>query len=66
MWDEFYKDIDGEEFDTWEDYENWVSGWVEDSINECSRLGRYSLGLSKEQAEDELNIKINEKGEEND
>lgn len=61
MWDEFYKDIDGQEFDTREDYENWVRGWVEDTINECGRVERFALRLTDEQADEELNVKIGEK-----
>lgn len=60
MWDEFYKDIDGQEFNTREDYENWVRGWVEDSINECGRVERFALRLTGEQADEELNVKIGE------
>lgn len=60
MWDEFYKDIDGQEFDTREDYENWVRGWVEDTINECGRIERFALRLTDEQADEELNAKIGE------
>ena len=63
MWDEFYKDIDGQEFDTREDYENWVRGWVEDTINECGRVERFALRLTDEQADEELNVKIGEKNE---
>lgn len=61
MWDEFYKEIDGQEFDTREDYENWVRGWVEDTINECGRVERFALRLTDEQADEELNVKIGEK-----
>lgn len=61
MWDEFYKDIDGQKFDTREDYENWVRGWVEDTINECGRVERFALRLTDEQADEELNVKIGEK-----
>lgn len=60
MWDEFYKDIDGQKFDTREDYENWVRGWVEDAINECGRVERFALRLTDEQADEELNAKIGE------
>lgn len=60
MWDEFYKDIDGQEFSTREDYEDWVRGWVEDTINECGRIERWALGLADETATDELSIKIGE------
>ena len=60
MWYEFYKDIDGQEFDTREDYENWVRGWVEDSISECGRIERWALKLGDGDATDELNIKIGE------
>ena len=60
MWDEFYKDIDGQKFDTREDYENWVRGWVEDTINECGRVERFALRLTDEQADEELNAKIGE------
>lgn len=60
MWDEFYKDIDGQEFDTREDYENWVRGWVEDTINECGRIERWALKLGDGDATDELSIKIGE------
>ena len=58
MWDEFYKEIDGQKFDTREDYENWVRGWVEDSINECGRIERYYLGV--ENPMDGLDIQIGE------
>lgn len=58
MWDEFYKDIDGQEFDTREDYEMWVRGWVEDSINECGRIERYYLSV--DDPTDGLDIKIGE------
>lgn len=60
MWDEFYEDIDGQEFATREDYENWVRGWVEDSISECGRIERWALRLADETATDELSIKIGE------
>lgn len=60
MWDEFYKDIDGQEFDTREDYENWVRGWVEGTINECGRVERFALRLTDEEADEELNVKIGE------
>lgn len=60
MWDEFYNDIDGQKFDTREDYENWVRGWVEDTINECGRIERFALRLTDEQADEELNVKIGE------
>lgn len=60
MWDEFYNDIDGQKFDTREDYENWVRGWVEDTINECGRIERFALRLTGEQADEELNVKIGE------
>lgn len=60
MWDEFYKDIGGQEFDTREEYENWVRGWVEDTINECGRIERWALKLEDGDATDELSIKIGE------
>lgn len=61
MWDEFYKDIDGQEFATREDYENWVRGWVEDTISECGRVERFALRLTDGQANEELNVKIGER-----
>lgn len=62
MWQAFKDDIENTEgFESREDYEMWVRGWVEDSINECGRIERYYLGV--ENPTEELDIKIGEKGE---
>ena len=58
MWDEFYKDIDGEKFATREEYEMWVRGWVEDTIDQAGRIERWALAKSSKDAEEELSIKI--------
>ena len=64
MWQAFKDDIelrseDGG-FKNREEYENWVRGWVEDSISECGRIERWALKLGDGDATDELNIKIGE------
>lgn len=62
MWQAFKDDIElHEEFKSREDYENWVRGWVEDSISECGRIERYYLGV--EDPTDGLEIKIGEGNE---
>ena len=58
MWDEFYEDIDGEEFANRDEYEMWVSAWVEDTINEAGRIERFALGIENDKAKDELNVEI--------
>ena len=62
MWQAFKDDIelrseDGG-FKNREEYEMWVRGWVEDSINECGRIERYYLGV--EDPTDGLDIEIGE------
>lgn len=62
MWQAFKDDIENcEPFKSREDYENWVRGWVEDSINECGRIERYYLGV--EDPTDGLDIVIEDKNE---
>lgn len=57
MWQAFKDDIElTEEFESREDYEMWVRGWVEDSINELGRIERYYLAVDK--PEKELDIKM--------
>lgn len=62
MWQAFKDDIElrseDEGFKNREEYENWVRGWVEDSINECGRIERYYLGV--ENPADGLDIQIGE------
>lgn len=63
MWQAFKDDIelrseDGG-FKDREEYNNWVKGWVEDSINELGRIERYYLAT--ENPADELDIKIGDK-----
>ena len=59
MWQAFKDDIENTEgFESREDYEMWVKGWVEDSINELGRVERYYLNV--ENPEDGLDIKIGE------
>lgn len=62
MWQAFKDDIelrseDGG-FKNREEYEMWVRGWVEDSINECGRIERYYLAVDN--PTDELDITIGE------
>ena len=60
MWQAFKDDIElAGEFENREDYEMWVRGWVEDSINECGRIERYYLNV--EDPTDGLDIKIGDK-----
>lgn len=62
MWQAFKDDIENTEgFESREDYEMWVKGWVEDSINELGRIERYYLGV--ENPTGELDIKL--KGDNN-
>lgn len=57
MWQAFKDDIENAEpFKSREDYEMWVRGWVEDSINELGRIERYYLGV--DDPTDGLDIKI--------
>lgn len=57
MWQAFKDDIENAgRFASREDYENWVRGWVEDSINECGRIERYYLGV--ENPAENLDIEI--------
>lgn len=57
MWQAFKDDIENAgRFASREDYENWVRGWVEDSISECGRIERYYLGV--ENPAENLDIKI--------
>ena len=63
MWGEFYEDVKDEEFANRDEYEMWVDAWVEDTINEASRIGRFALGLNDKQVEDELDVKIGDKDE---
>lgn len=59
MWQAFKDDIENcEPFKSREDYENWVRGWVEDSISECGRIERYYLGHYNPTTE--LDIEIGE------
>lgn len=60
MWDEFYKDIDGQKFEHRNDFENYVRGWVEDTINEAGRLERWALNSDTKTMCEELNIEIKE------
>lgn len=62
MWQAFKDDIENcEPFKSREDYEMWVRGWVEDSINECGRIERYYLGV--ENPMDGLDIIIEDENE---
>ena len=63
MWDEFYEDVKDEEFANRDEYEMWVDAWVEDTINEANRIGRFALGLNDKEIEDELDVKIGDKDE---
>lgn len=60
MWQAFKDDIELNEdgFKSREEFNNWVRGWVEDSINELGRIERYYLGV--ENPADGLDIKIGE------
>lgn len=59
MWQAFKDDIElAGEFENREDYENFVKGWVEDSIDQCGRIERYYLNV--EDPTDGLDIKIGE------
>lgn len=57
MWQAFKDDIENTEgFKSRKDYEMWVRGWVEDSINELGRVERYYLNV--ENPQDGLDIQI--------
>lgn len=60
MWQAFKDDIEmtAYKFKDREEFDNWVRGWVEDSISECGRIERYYLGVDDPM--DGLDITIGE------
>lgn len=66
MWSEFYDDIKGEKFKSYEDYTLWVKKWVDKTKQdkclfietELKRIEKWAKSFESKRAEDELNIFI--------